>query len=80
MHHIVYSRAVRGHLVRRTQKLRLLRALHGGARAAGAKVFERGGQQIQLEDELPHVLIFPDVEVYAGRLFDYLVDIGGVES
>ena len=78
MDHVVDGRAVVGYLMRCAEELRIGRALHGGATFLIADVLERGGQQVELQHKLPHVLVLPDIQVDLLRTLDDAFYVGGV--
>ena len=80
MHHVVDGRAVYRVLMRSAEVLGVLRPLHGWAAALDADVLKSGHKQIQLQDELPHLFVLPDVDVDLGRTFNYLLDCRGIVS
>lgn len=79
MHHIVYCWAIGSDFVCSTQEFRLLWALHRGTASTSTEIFEGSGKQIQLQYKLPHVLVFPDVQINACRFFYDFLDVGRVE-
>lgn len=73
--HVLDSGAVVGGLVGSAEELGLGRSLHGGAGLLVADVLEGGRQQVQLQNELPDVLVLPDVEVDLLRTLNYPLDV-----
>lgn len=80
MDHVVDGRTTAGLFVGGAEELRLLRSLHGWTGLFAADVLEGSGEQVELEHELPNVLVFPDILIDLLWLLDYPLDVGRIVS
>ena len=79
MGHIVNGTALLLLLVSRAEILHI-GSIHFGAGFGCADPIELGYKEIELKNDLPYLLVLPDIDVdLLGRLDDFL-DIGGIVS
>ena len=80
VHHIVDGGTAGGCFVGGTEKLAFCRALHRRTTLAAADVLQGRCQQIELKHKLPHMLVFPCVDVDLRGSFDNALNIGRIVS